>query len=212
MSKSESTRGTGAGPADGAGAPRGRGRPRREINIDAVADAVAQIFLESGFEAVSIPAAAEKLSVSRATLYRTVPTKEDLLGILFERSTREMSNEAQKIIDNGDNAGARLRQLVRMQISSAIRMREYLPVFFGDMGMPPEVYQRWRTWSRDYEQKWTGVVSEAMEQGVIDKADPVITTRLMFGMCLWVSRWYRSAEPYSAEEISDVAVRLVLGQ
>lgn len=211
MAKSQGVRGSGSEPVEGP-APRGRGRPRREINIDAVAEAVAQIFAESGFEAVSIPAAADKLSVSRATLYRTVPTKEDLLGILFERSTREMNDEAQKIIDNGLPASVRLSQLVRMQISAAIRMRRYLPVFFGDMGLPPDVYGRWRTWSRDYEKKWTGVVAEAMNEGAVEKADPVITTRLIFGQCLWVSRWYRSDEPHSAEEISDVAVKLVLRQ
>ena len=48
----------------------------------AVADAVAELCAEGGYEAVSIVDTAEKLSVSRATLYRTVPTKEDLLGIL----------------------------------------------------------------------------------------------------------------------------------
>ena len=55
------------------------GRPRLTIDRDAVADAVAELFAEGGYEAVSIVDTAEKLSLSRATLYRTVPTKEDLL-------------------------------------------------------------------------------------------------------------------------------------
>jgi AcrR family transcriptional regulator len=63
-----------------------------------VADAVAELFAEGGYEAVSIPGTAEKLSVSRATLYRTVPTKEDLLGVLFERSTREITQRIRAVI------------------------------------------------------------------------------------------------------------------
>lgn len=63
--------------------PRPRGSPRLDIDKDAVADAVAELFAEGGYAAVAIADTAAKLSVSRSTLYRTVPTKEDLLGILF---------------------------------------------------------------------------------------------------------------------------------
>lgn len=67
---------------------RTRGRPRFEIDRDAVADAVAGLFRERGYETVSIVGTAQRLAVSRATPYRTVPTKEDLLGILLDRDRR----------------------------------------------------------------------------------------------------------------------------
>jgi AcrR family transcriptional regulator len=59
------------------------------IDRDAVADAVEGLYVEGGIDAVSIVGAAQRLDVSRATLYRTVPNKEDLVGILFERSMHE---------------------------------------------------------------------------------------------------------------------------
>ncbi|MGO4384504.1 TetR/AcrR family transcriptional regulator, partial [Specibacter sp. RAF43] len=54
------------------------GRPRLEIDFNAVAEAAAAVFAENGYEGVSIDAVAEKLDISRATLYRTVPTKSHL--------------------------------------------------------------------------------------------------------------------------------------
>jgi AcrR family transcriptional regulator len=195
-----------------AGAAKGvrpRGRPRREIDPGAVADAVAELFEEGGFDAVSINSAAEKLEVSRATLYRTVPTKEDLLGILFERSTRELTENAEGIIGRASEPREELYALVRLQVGAAVRMRRHLPVFFGGAGLPPDVFGRWHDWSRRYEALWTAVVTRAMGAGVLEKADPVVTTRLLLGMCIWVSRWYRPGEPYRTEDIAEAAIKLL---
>src|SRR5690349_24763112 len=79
---------------------RGRGRPRRGIDREQVADVVEALFEEGGYEAVSIEETAKRLTVSRATLYRTVPSKEQLLAILFERMTTELYDAARAIADD----------------------------------------------------------------------------------------------------------------
>lgn len=84
--------------ANGEQSKRPRGRPRLAIDRDAVADAVAALFAEGGYEAVTIVDTADKLGVSRATLYRAVPTEEDLLGILFERCTGELTERTKAAI------------------------------------------------------------------------------------------------------------------
>jgi AcrR family transcriptional regulator len=189
--------------------PRPRGRPRLEIDRDAVADAVAELFAEGGYEAVTIPDTAEKLSVSRATLYRTVPTKEDLLGVLYERSTAEITKSVEILIAEVDDPSEQLIQLIRMQSDAAVSMRHYLGVFFGGGGLPADVFERWHGWSRYYESLWIKVVSANMKAGYLDAGDPVVTTRLMLGMILWVSRWYRPGEKITAEHIADTAIHLL---
>lgn len=188
---------------------RPRGRPRLAIDPDAVADAVAELFAEGGSEAVSIVSVADKLEVSRATLYRTIPTKEDLLGILFERSTSELTKDAQAIMTNGRAVRERLHSLVALQVDAAVRMRQYMPVFFGGTGFAPEVFQRWHSWSREYEKLWATCVENAMEEKVLERANVVATTRLILGMCIWVSRWYRPNEGISTEEITRSAISLL---
>lgn len=188
---------------------RPRGRPRLTIDRDAVADAVAELFLEGGYEAVSIVDAAEKLSVSRATLYRTVPTKQDLLGILFQRSTREITQQIESAIRDIADPAEQLKEMVRLQSEAAVQMRSYLPVFFDGGELPGDVVQRWQKWSRQFEKLWVSVVAANMEAGNIEKADEVITTRLILGMILWVSRWYRPREKITSEEIADTAIRLL---
>jgi AcrR family transcriptional regulator len=188
---------------------RPRGRPRKEIDLDAVADAVAALFTEGGYEAVSVEAVAERLTVSRATLYRTVPTKEELLGILFEKSTGELYKNARGLIAATSDPAEALFGLIRLHVSAAVQMRHYLAVFFGGADLPPDVYYRWRRWSRDYEKLWLKVVRQAMKSGVLEADNPQLTTRLLLGMVIWVSRWYRPSEGVTADEIAEQAMRLV---
>ena len=150
------------------------------------------------------------LSVSRATLYRTVPTKDHLLGILFERATEELRRSALTLLEETPDPGEQLFGLVRLQIAAAVSMRRYLMVFFGGIGLPEDVVDRWRRWTRDYEDIWVGTVAHAMNAGVLEPADdPVLTTRLLLGMCIWVSRWYPQTEDYSEDDITDAAVQLI---
>ncbi len=194
--------------AKAAASGRRRGRPRLRIDRDAVADAVMELFTEGGYEAVSIVAAAEKLSVSRATLYRTVASKGDLLGILYERATDDLTRRIKMVLADISDPAQQLRALVGLQAQAAVQMRWSMPIFFGGGALPPDVLARWHTWSRQFEKMWVQVVTANMRAGYLEDGDPVITTRLILGMMLWVSRWYRPTENIAPGEIADAALNL----
>lgn len=188
---------------------RARGRPKVNIDSNDVADAVAALLTEGGVEGVSVAATADKLGVSRATLYRTVPTKEYLLGILFERSTRDLTDNAEAALEKLTDPGEQLRALIDLQAVAAVQMRAYMPAFFGRGAMRSDVFLRWRKWSRQYEKRWAEVVADCMQAGYLDKGDPTVSTRLILGMLIWVSRWYRPSERTTAEQIAETAVTLL---
>lgn len=188
---------------------RPRGRPRLAIDNEAIADAVADLLAAGGYEAVGVPEVAERLNISRATLYRTVPTKSDLLGILFEIRTRQLSKDSKAAVSAATDSGAQLAALIRLQAEAAVTMRRYMPVFFGGGDLPSDVFERWHSWSKQYENLWVKVVTANIQDGNIDKGDPRVTARLILGMMIWVSRWYRPIEKLEPQDIADTAIRLL---
>jgi len=208
----------GLGPTDGQAAhgpgvahdaPRPRGRPRTEIDTDAIADAVAKLFVQGGLDAVSIVGAARELEVSRATLYRAVPTRQHLLGILFERSTRELTELASEAMQTDVPVEERMRRMLELQVDAAVRMRHHLSVFYGGGDLPIDVVDRWHSWSRQYEALWMRCVEEAMAAGVLAPSNVLVATRLILGMCIWVSRWYRPSDGVEAVDIAEAAIALL---
>ncbi|MDP9453524.1 MAG: TetR/AcrR family transcriptional regulator [Actinomycetota bacterium] len=67
------------GPAGGAEADRRPGRPRDPGLDAAILAATVALLCEQGFTGTSVEAVAERAGVSKATIYRRWPTREDLL-------------------------------------------------------------------------------------------------------------------------------------
>ena len=196
--------------ADATSAPRKRGRPPKTIDREALISAVERLFSKGGIEAVSIEQTAKELSVSRATLYRTVPSKEHLLGIPFERMTHDLDIAARKVsLTEYPTPTEKLEALVRVQVQSCVQMREYLFVFWDGGSLPRDVYDRWRKWRGEYEKIWQATVTECVDAGELHADDPKVATRLILGMTIWVSRWYRPEEGLTEHQISDHVMRLI---
>ena len=190
--------------------PRKRGRPPRAIETEAVIDAVERLFAAGGIDAVTIERTAGELGVSRATLYRTVPSKAHLLGIHFERMRQELDRAAREATGAaGATPRERLVGLIRVQIEAAVRMRDYFFVYFDGTQLPEGVYQDWRRWADDYEQVWIETVQAAIRAGDLSPGDALLTTRLILGMTIWVANWFRTKEGFAPAEIQDRALELL---
>lgn len=196
--------------ANGRTEPAQMGRPRKEIDLAVVADVAAELFASGGYDAVSIDAVADRLNMARATLYRTITSKDHLLVILFERSTRRLLARTEELIAEERPATDEFDAMVHLLTDTAIETRRHLAVFFGGQGLPPDAYERWREFTHAYEALWRQSITRAMKARVIPKGDPVLVTRLILGMLIWVSRWYRPDEEYTSEAISEHVLRMVL--
>jgi AcrR family transcriptional regulator len=193
-----------------AAAPRKRGRPPRAIEPDAVVDAVERLFAAGGLDAVTIERTAAELGVSRATLYRTVPSKTHLLGLHFVRMTAELDGAARKVTSaRGGDPRERLVGLIRVQIEAAVAMRDYFFVYFDGSQLPKPVYDDWRRWADDYERVWIKTVGDAIRSGDLSPGDPLLTTRMILGMTIWVANWFRSREGFTPADIEARTLELL---
>jgi len=174
-------------------------------------DAVERVLRTGGMEAVSIERIAAEVGVSRATLYRSVSSKEELLSRVFLRMTDKLTMDVLiAAAADGRSAQERLNAMIRLHVDAAITMRGYVFVLFGREWLTPQVYEHWRRWTRRYEQIWADVIRSAADEGALTVKDPATATRLVIGMLMWVSRWYRPSL-VTAEDLADEAIRLLGG-
>lgn len=190
--------------------PRKRGRPPRTIDPDAVVDAVERLFAAGGIDAVTIERTAAELGVSRATLYRSVPSKAELLGLHFVRRNEELYRAARQATSaRGATPRERLVGLIRVQIQAAVKMRDYFFVYFDGSQLPEAVYKDWRRWADEYEKLWIKTVGNAIRSGDLSPGDTLLTTRLILGMTIWVANWFRAREGFTDAEVEERALELL---
>jgi AcrR family transcriptional regulator len=111
---------------------RGRGRPRLrsdEETLRLIIDAAATAFREGGYASTGTSAIAARAGVSTKTLYRLVPTKEEL----FQRVISSRIDRFMLAVDTADQASPDLA-----------RGLEALLVAYGNLAFDPEVISVYR--------------------------------------------------------------------
>lgn len=199
-------------PADQNYSSRGRGRPRREVDPVRLAEVVTQLFEEGGYDAVSIEATAAALSISRATLYRSVASKDHLMGAVLESATDDLCNAAEVILAKAD-VGPRLRveQLMRMQVEFSLHRPRCLLALLTGADVPVAIARRQQLGRRRYEEKWLRAIRAAVKTGDLPADDPRVIARLITGMTM-VMPGTMPHSRFGPAYVAATAARLVLTQ
>ncbi len=184
--------------------------PKQALREESILQAAASCFGEQGYRATTLETVAERLGISRVTLYRYCPSKEELLIRVFERSIAIFQRGLQQICAQDVPAEEKLRQIIRHQIRLMADHRNFLSVFFSEEGnLPPEMARRARTERRVYDELIEGVIREGIEAGRLAPLPPKLLSFALLGMCNWLYQWYQPEGSLSADEVARIFITLV---
>jgi TetR/AcrR family transcriptional regulator, cholesterol catabolism regulator len=183
---------------------------KQTLREESILQAAAACFGEQGYRATTLEVIAERLGISRVTLYRYCPSKEELLIRVFERSIAIFQRGLQQICAQDVPAEEKLRQIIRHQIRLMADHRNFLSVFFSEEGnLPPEMARRARTERRVYDELIEGVIREGIEAGRLAPLPPKLLSFALLGMCNWLYQWYQPEGSLSADEVARIFITLV---
>ncbi|HJY80774.1 MAG TPA: TetR/AcrR family transcriptional regulator [Candidatus Binatia bacterium] len=189
--------------------PAARGS-KQTLREESILQAAAACFGEQGYRATTLETVAERLGISRVTLYRYCPSKEELLIRVFERSIAIFQRGLQQICAQEVPPEEKLRQIIRHQIHLMAEHRNFLSVFFSEEGnLPPEMARRARTERRVYDELIEGVIREGIEAKRLAPLPPKLLSFALLGMCNWLYQWYQPEGPLSADEVARIFIVLV---
>ncbi|MGE0681781.1 MAG: TetR/AcrR family transcriptional regulator [Candidatus Binatia bacterium] len=183
---------------------------KQTLREESILQSAAACFGEQGYRATTLEAVAERLGISRVTLYRYCPSKEELLVRVFERSIAIFQRGLRQICAQDIPPEEKVRQIIRHQVRLMADHRNFLSVFFsGESHLPPEMAERARIERRAYDTLIEEVIREGVEAGRLAPLPPKLLSFAILGMCNWLYQWYQPDGPLSAEEVARIFIALV---
>ncbi|MDJ1159901.1 TetR/AcrR family transcriptional regulator [Chelatococcus sp. SYSU_G07232] len=183
----------------------------REVKREAVLRAAARAFNEQGFHRTSLDEVAERLNVSKPTIYYYVKNKDE---ILFEcvRIGLERLDAASRATHAGGGTG--LDRLIALWTEYARIVTEDFGrclILVGEDPLPAETRRELRALKGKIDHRFRGVVEDGIADGSIRPCDPKLVAFAGAGALSWIARWYDPKGPLDvdavARQIIDVLVR-----
>ena len=182
----------------------------RAIKRDAVLRVAAQLFNEFGYHATSLAMVAERLQVTKPTLYYYVQNKEE---ILFECVRLGLELLRSAIAAAAASGGTALDKL-------KAAMHEYALIVTRDFGMclirvgedplAPEGRKKLRRLKAELDHEFRSLIEQGIAEGSLAPCDPKLAAFALAGALSWIGRWFDPHGPLSAEAIASHSTAVLM--
>jgi AcrR family transcriptional regulator len=191
---------------------------KRQRTYQAISDAAVRLFLERGFDAVSVSQIADAAEVSKPTLFRYFPGKEDMALYRFA----DHEDEAARVVAARDEGVAPLSALeehfvagleARDPVTGLCDHPEVLAFLRLLYGTPSLVARLHSYTARSEEALAAELAKRPAGESPTDEDDRMLTARLAAGQIVTSQRvlahanWQRIAQGASAESVFEDARR-----
>lgn len=187
---------------------RARGRADKRA---AVLRAAARLFNEKGFHATSLDEVAERLHVSKPTLYRYAKNKDEILfgcvqaGLDLARG--RMSEAA------GSGMGTALDKLQACMLAYAdVVMQDFgmCVIRVGEDPLPLEGRRALRALKAQIDLEFRRLIEHGIAEGSIEPCNAKLTAFTLAGAISWIGRWYRADGEFTPEQIAEQCTSMLL--
>ncbi|MDQ4118382.1 MAG: TetR/AcrR family transcriptional regulator [Actinomycetota bacterium] len=198
----------------GAGAV-GRVQRKRDRRIRQILTTAAELVGERGYEAVSLEDVAERLDVTKGSLYYYFPGKDELITTAIETLGDDWSSRLEQLPAGRDGTPTqRLRALVREHV--AIAVREYpaaLRLFLVPSTWPDAQRTRIKELRRRHDRVFRAVLEEGLASGEFAVVSADATLQCMHASMSQAPEWCASlrgrARERALDELTDTLMKLV---
>ena len=182
----------------------------REVKREAVLRVAAQLFNEKGFHATSLDEVAERLHVTKPTVYYYVKNKEEILFECVRIGIETLHAAVEKVGNSGGTALEKLKAAIREYAAISAQDFGMCVIRVGEDPLPPESRKKLRRLKRLIDQEFRGLIVQGIAEGSIGPCDPKITAFLLAGALSWIARWYRPDGELGLDEIIERGIAVML--
>jgi TetR/AcrR family transcriptional regulator, cholesterol catabolism regulator len=185
---------------------------KRQVVRAQILRAAADLFRERGYRATTLDDIAAHLGMSKASLYKYVRAKEEMLAAISRETIERFTRELALVLESDLGPEDKLRRVVREHVRFVIGNRSFLTVFFSEETNLPPRFARMLAAEKDrYDKGVERIVEEGIRRGVFREIPPRLVVFGLLGMLNWLYKWYNPAGRWGAEEVSSAFLALVEG-
>ena len=193
----------------------GRVERKRRRRIHEIATAAAELFGERGYDAVSLEDVADRLDVTKGSLYHYFASKDSLGAAAVETLGNEWTARLEGLPAAHDGAPAqRLRALIREHLTIAVT--EYpaaLRLFLVPEQWPAPQQARIKALRRRHDKLFRTIVEQGLEAGDFTVTRPDRALQCMHAAMsqapTWCAKLEGRARDRAIDELSDTLMMLV---
>ena len=183
-----------------------RGRPGHDL--ESVLQVAARLFNERGYDGTSMEDLSRKLGITKSAIYHHVRSKEELLRLAVDRALDGLFAVAEEVEAMPGPAIDRLEHLVRGSVAVLADRLPFVTVLLRVRGNT-RVERQALARRRDFDQFVAKLVQQAEAEGdVRPDVDPLVTSRLLFGMVNSLIEWYRPRGGIGSAELADAICKV----
>ncbi|TVT47113.1 TetR/AcrR family transcriptional regulator [Amycolatopsis rhizosphaerae] len=188
---------------------------KRGRRIQEILTAAAELFGERGYDAVSLEDVAERLDVTKGSLYYYFSGKEELGTAAIETLGNEWTARLEQLLDGSTGTAAqRLRALIREHVTIAVR--DYpaaLRLFLVPRQWPDAQRERIKELRQRHDALFRGLVEEGVASGEFTVTTVDTALQCMHAAMTQAPMWCGEAKPRdrdrAIDEVADTLMMLV---
>ena len=165
------------------------------------------LFNRQGYDATSVGDVARELGLTKSAIYHHVPSKEHLLQSAVDEALDALTAALDAVsATDGLDAEQRLRAAVRSSVTVLVDHLPAVTLLLRVHGNTP-VEKAALARRRGIDERLADMVRDAVDEGVLrDDLDPLVISRLLFGMVNSLVEWVRPG--VEAAPLTDAVVAL----
>ena len=188
----------------------------RGQKTDALYPQAALAFHEKGYAGTSLADIAERLGVSKATLYHYVGNKQELLLGCHLAGSDAADAVLAQVPRTGLTGLQKLRLALRCHLEYILSESSASVVVLEMSALTPENFKVVAARRDRFQSGFTRLIAEGIKDGSIVRCDPKLATFAVLGGANWVEKWHRPGGPWTRNQIAaamaDMMVRSVAAE
>ena len=179
-----------------------------------ILDEAARLFLARGYAETTLRDIADAAGVKAGSIYYHFDSKEELLGEILDTGIERIATTLDTALAaSSDDPAARLEAAIGAHLSALFEHGPYTAAHVGVFHGAPEDVRRAGIPARDaYEKRWTDLIEEAADAGLLDPAlDRHVARVALLGMMNATLDWYRPDGPAGLDQVADTMATIALG-